>query len=201
MNCNAIVAPWAKPCAAVVFLGMLALLPGCAAPLVVVTAGAAGVSLLDNRTTGTMIEDGAIELKAKTRLLDNRELSRQAHINFTSYNTRVLISGEAPTEELRQQVVDIVKGVAKVSHIHNEVIIAAPSSLLSRSSDTAITAKVKTKLLADRELSGINIKVVTENGTVFLMGISKREDAHRAALIASATGGAQKVVKLFEYTD
>lgn len=176
------------------------ILQGCAA--VAVGGAAAGASVAtDTRTTGTYIEDQAIELKARKALLNNKELNDQVHINFTSYNTNVLVSGEAPTEELRAQVINIVKNVEKVNHIHNEVIIAAPSSLWTRSGDTTVTGKVKTKLLAEKDLSGINIKIVTENGTVFLMGLITRADADRATEIARTTGGVEKVVKLFEYTD
>ena len=177
------------------------LLPGCAAPLVAATGVATGAAIIDNRTAGTLVEDETIERKAKARLRENKEVKKQVHINFTSYNTRLLISGEAPSERLRQQIVDMVKDIEKVSHIHNEVTIAAPSSLWNRSGDTTITARVKTKLLKEKNLDGFNIKIVTENGTVFMMGLISREASNRASDIARTTGGVQRVVKLFEYTD
>ncbi|MGI9229106.1 MAG: BON domain-containing protein [Gammaproteobacteria bacterium] len=178
------------------------ILPGCAAPLVIATGTVAGGAVaVDKRTAGTYVEDEAIELKARKDLLGDKPLNKQVHINFISYNTKVLVSGEAPTEELRDQVINIVKGIEKVSHIHDEIIIAAPSSYLTRTGDTTITAKVKTKLLANRDLNPLYIKVVTENGTVFLMGLITREDAEKATEITRNTGGVQKVVKLFEYTN
>jgi len=175
-------------------------LQGCAA--VAVTGAATGVSAAyDRRTTGTIIEDEAIELKAVKGFFEDKEIRDQAHLNVTSYNTRVLVSGEAPTEELRSRAIDIVRNIDKVSHVYNEVAIAAPSSLMTRSSDSVITSKVKTKLLASEQISGVNVKVVTENGVVFLMGIAPRAEADLATDIARQTGGVQKVVKLFEYLD
>lgn len=181
------------------FLAVL-ILQGCAA--VAVTGVAAGTSVAaDQRTTGTVIEDQSIELKAGRAFSADKELDEKAHINTTSYNTVVLLTGEAPTEELRQRAVDLARNIPRVSHVHNEITIAAPSSLMSRSSDTVITSKVKTRLLADKEVSGLNTKVVTERGVVYLMGLSSRSQADRATELARTTGGVQKVVKLFQYTD
>ena len=176
------------------------LLHGCAA--VAVTGVAAGTSVAaDKRTTGTVIEDQSIEFKAGRAFSADKELDEQAHISTTSYNTAVLLTGEAPTEELRQRAVDLARNIERVTRVHNEISIAAPSSLMSRSSDTVITSKVKTKLLADKNVSGLNIKVVTEKGVVYLMGLSSKGNADRATEIARTTGGVQKVVKLFQYTD
>jgi len=179
---------------------IILILQGCAA--VAVTGIATGATIAaDTRTTGSIIEDQSIELKAMQALQENPELHKQVHINTTSYNTVVLVTGEAPTEELRNQVIELVRNIEKVSHVHNEVTIAAPSSFSSRSSDALITSKVKTKLLASREISGLNVKVVTEKGVVYLMGILSRQAGDTAADIARKTGGVQKVVKLFQYTD
>jgi osmotically-inducible protein OsmY len=187
-------------------LAVLAIIP-CAVSLGGCVAAAAGAAVggvataYDRRTTGTVVEDQAIELKAWQALRADKELSEQAHINVTSFNTRVLLSGEAPTEALRQRAADIVRGVDKVSHVYNEITVAAPSSMMTRSSDTVITSKVKTKLLADANIDGVHVKVVTENGVVYLMGLVSRADGDLAAKIASETGGVQRVVKLFQYTD
>ena len=179
---------------------LVILLQGCAA--VAVTGVATGASVAsDTRTTGTVIEDQAIELKAKQAFYSDKEFNDKTHINVTSYNTIVLLTGEAPTERLRSQASELVSGIEKVSHIHNELTIAAPSSLMSRSSDSLITSKVKTRLLTDKTVPGINIKVVTEKGVVFLMGLIDRATAERATEITRQTGGVQKVVKLFQYTD
>ena len=175
-------------------------LGGCAA--VAVTGIAAGTSaVVDRRTTGTMVEDESIELKAVAALSADKDLNAQAHLNVTSFNTVVLVTGETPTEELRNRAIEIVRNLAKVSHVHNEITVAAPSALMSRSSDTVITSKVKTKMLADSSVQGVHVKVVTENGVVYLMGVVSRAEGERAGEIARQTGGVQKVVKLFEYTD
>jgi len=181
-------------------LSIVVILHGCAAAII--AGGATGISAShDRRTTGTFIEDEAIELKASKALYSDKEINEQTHLNVTSYNTVVLVSGEAPNEKLRDRVIDIVRNTPKVTHVHNEISIAAPSSLMSRSSDTVITAKVKSKLLADKTTDGLRVKVVTENGVVYLMGLLDRQEADRVTDIARQTGGVQKVVKLFQYTD
>ena len=174
------------------------ILHACAA--VVVTGGATGATVAhDRRTTGTFIEDQAIELKANQRIYSDKELHEQTHLNVISYNTVVLVTGEAPTEELRSRAIEIVRNVPKVKHIHNEITIAAPSAMVSRSSDTLITAKVKTKLLTIKGFDGTRVKVVTENGIVYLMGLLTREESDVATDAARQVGGVQKVVKLFQY--
>ncbi len=181
-------------------ISTLILLQGCvAAAAGGAVAGASAA--VDRRTTGAFVEDESIELKAVRAINADKDLNAQAHLNVTSYNTIVLLTGEAPTDELRQRAEKIVQGVEKVSTVHNEINIAAPSSMMTRSSDTVITSKVKTKLLADKNIEGVNIKVVTENGVVYLMGIAGRAEAELASDVASQTGGVQKVVKVFQYTD
>lgn len=181
-------------------LSIVIFLNACAAALIV--GGASGASIAaDKRTTGTVIEDQAIELKALRAFAINDEISDKAHLNVTSYNTRVLVTGETPNEAIRQQTIDILVNIQKVSHVHNEITIAAPSSFMSRSSDSLITSKVKTKLLADKNIKGLSIKVVTDKGVVYLMGIINRHEAGLATEVARQTGGVQKVVMLFEYID
>ena len=181
-------------------LTVVAFLQACAA--VVITGGATGMSVAtDKRTTGTVIEDQAIELKALKAFADNKDISEKAHLNVTSYNTVVLVTGETPDVALRQQAIDIVSGIQRVSQVHNEITIAAPSSLISRSSDSLITSKVKTRLLAEKNVSSLSIKVVTDKGVVYLMGIVSRQEAETATELARQIGGVQKVVMLFEYPD
>ena len=184
-----------------ILLGLITHLFGCAAVAVGGAAAATGTAVADRRTTGTLIEDQTIEVKALKAIHDDAELNEQAHMNITSYNTVVLITGETPTDAMRQRAMELVKGVDKVTHVYNELTIAAPSSLVSRSSDSYITTKVKTQLFANKEVSGIQFKVVTEKGVVYLMGIVSRAEAEIATEIARQTGGVQKVVKLFQYTD
>ena len=183
---------------------LLLLLTGCAAA--VIGAGAAvGTTATvahDRRTTGTFIEDQAIELKAVKSFFSDKEIYDSSHINVTSYNTVVLITGETPSEDMRQRIVNIVKNIQKVTHIYDELTIAAPSSWTSRSSDTLITAKVKTRLLTLKDFDGgIRVKVVTEKGVVYLMGLLTRAESDFATGAAQKSGGVQKVVKLFQYID
>ncbi len=177
------------------------LFQGCAPVAITGATTAVSTVAADRRTTGTMIEDEAIEIKSRLALSDLKELNDRVHINFTSFNTTVLVSGEAPTEEDRQAVIDLVKNVEKVTVVHDEITVAAPSSLLSRSADSVITAKIKAKLIAEQDLSTLHIKVVTENGVSYLMGLVSEEEGDIATEVARRTGGVQKVVKLFEYRE
>lgn len=182
-------------------LVLVALLQGCAG--VVVGGAAAGASIAhDRRSAGTFVDDEIIELKATKRLIADKELFDQSHINITSYNNILLLSGEAPTDVLRSKAFSLVSGIPKVRKVHNELALAAPSSLLTRSSDTWITTKVKTNLFNIKNIEGFDptrIKVVSENGTVFLMGIVTRSEAETVVEASRRVKGVQRVVKLFEY--
>ena len=179
------------------------LLSGCAAA-VVGAAGAAGATATvahDRRTTGTFIEDQSIELKAVKSFFIDKEINDSSHINVTSYNTVVLITGETPSEDIRDRIVNIVRNIPKVTHVYDELTIAAPSSWTSRGSDTLITSKVKTRLLTLNNFDGTRIKVVTEKGVVYLMGLVTRAESDIATGEAQQSGGVQKIVKLFQYID
>jgi len=183
-----------------ILLTVIISLGGCAAA--VVTGGAAGASMvIDKRTTGTIIEDQSIELKISEAFRKDKEIDNKAHWNAISYNTKVLLTGEAPIETIRNRMAELAMRIPKVTGVHNEITIAAPSSMMSRSSDTVITGKVKTKLLANKKTEGLSIKVATEKGVVYLMGLISREQGNLATDVVRQTGGVQKVVKLFEYTD
>jgi osmotically-inducible protein OsmY len=181
---------------AAVFAGSLS---GCAGVLIGGAATGASVAT-DARTAGTMLDDETIELKAAKYLTDNKELFDKTHINFTSYNNIVLVTGEAPTEALRDQVINMVRGIEKVRKVYDQITISAPSSMVSRSSDTLITGKVKTQLFSLKDFPAGKIKVVTEKGVVFLLGLVSQKVADRATDVARKVGGVQRVVKLFEYT-
>ena len=179
-------------------ISILVLLNGCAAAVIGGGATAAAVAT-DRRTTGTVVEDQAIELKVSSAISEDPELDEKTHINITSYNTYVLVTGEAPTQALRDRVINIVKNTDKVTHVYDEIAIAAPTSFTSRSNDALLSSKLKSKMFADEYLAGIHIKVVTERGTAYLMGLVTRDEADRATEIARKTAGLQKVVKLFLY--
>jgi len=177
---------------------------GCA-PLVIGGAAAAGgAAVYSRRSAGTFFNDEGIEWKTRMAVREEQEVNNQIHLNIISYNGIVLMVGQAPTEELRARAEEIVNGAAKIRLIHNEMTIAAPSAFMSRSSDTVITSKVKTKILGimtDSNNDGLRTKVVTDNGIVYLMGLLKHAEADAVTNAARQVGGVQKVVKLFEYTD
>lgn len=183
-----------------IVISQAALLGGCAAA---VGAGAAAgaAALYDRRTTGTLIDDELIELKSLDALRRDRELWDQSHINVTSFNNIVLLTGETPSQPLRQRAAEAVSRLDKVRKVHNEIVVAAPSAMISRSSDTWITGKVKTLLFNAQKLDATRVKVVTENGIVYLMGLVTRSEADSATEVTRQVSGVQRVVKVFEYID
>lgn len=176
-----------------VLAGLLSL-PGCA-PLTATGAAVSG----DKRTTGTVVDDEQIEAKASDFFKADSALAQSCHLNVTSYNQVVLLSGECPTEDLRTRANEYVGRVAKVRHVHNEVVLGSPSTVSARTNDGLITTKVKAKLFTITNLSDRNIKVVTEAGVVYLMGLVDRDAGDIAAETAAALSGPNKVVKLFEH--
>ncbi|MBD3634778.1 MAG: BON domain-containing protein [Methylophaga sp.] len=176
------------------------LIQGCA-PAVVGGAATGAAVAYDRRTTGTVIDDQGIEFKAAYALFNNKEIYDQSHINVTSFNGVVLLTGETPSESLKQKATAEVKQIPKVRRIHNELAIAAPSALPSRSTDTWITSKIKAKMATDERIDPFHIKVVTERGIVYLLGLVSRSEAQQAVNLVTNTAGVQRVVKIFEYTD
>jgi osmotically-inducible protein OsmY len=183
-------------------LSLMGLLQGCAELFLAGGATAANVAH-DRRTTGSFVDDEGIELKALKALHSDNEVNDKTHISVTSFNQVVLMTGEAPTPELRDRAEALVKQIPRVRRVHDEVVIAAPSSLSSRTSDTWITAKVKTSLFGVKlpHFDPTRVKVVTENGTVFLMGLLRRSEADAVVNRVRQVGGVQRVVKVFEYID
>jgi osmotically-inducible protein OsmY len=177
-----------------------ALLQGCAA--VAVGGAATGVAVAhDRRTAGTIVDDETIEVKAAGALNADKEIRDQTHLNVTSYNNVVLMTGEAPTQQLGQRAYQIVSGLDKVKKVHNETVVAAPSSFGSRSSDALLTSKVKARMIATKGFDSTLVKVVSERGAVYLMGLVNRSEGDMATAITRQTEGVQRVVKLFEYLE
>lgn len=173
-------------------------LQGCF-PVVAAGAGAGVMMAQDRRTSGAYVEDEAIETKAFDRI--GKQYKNNVHVNVTSFNRNVLISGEAPSEAVKAEIGKLVRGIENVRNVNNELVVSGVSSLTSRSSDTLITSDVKLRFMQDKRFDAGHVKVVTENGSVFLMGIVYRAEADAATEIASTTGGVQRVVRLFEYLD
>jgi osmotically-inducible protein OsmY len=184
--------------ASLLMLAALQLLQGCAAIAVGGIAGAVVMSE-DRRTVGTITEDTAIELKASSRL--GQKLKEGVHINATSYNRMLLLTGEVPDAAAREEAERIARGIEYVRGVYNELTVSGVSSYTVRSNDSLITSKVKTRFLDSKKFNGIHVKVVTENSVVYLMGLVKREEANDATEVARTTSGVQKVVRVFEYID
>jgi len=167
--------------------------------LVPLLQSCAGVIGEDRRTSATVLEDQTIELRIRDRIKEKYE--DKLHVSATCFNRFVLLTGEAPTEEIRQDLTIVALEVQNVRNVQNEVIVAGNSSFISRSSDALLISRVMGRLMQNERVSTNNVKVVTEDGTVFLMGLVTRAEAESAAQTAATTSGAQRVVKVFEYID
>jgi osmotically-inducible protein OsmY len=170
-------------------------LGGCAA---LVVGGAVGTAMVvaDRRSSGTQVEDQAIELKSVTRIRE--AVGERGHVNITSYNRIVLLSGEAASDADRTAIEQAVAKIENVRSVMNELAVMGASSLTARSNDTILTSKVKASHVDAKDLQANAIKVVTERGTVYLMGRVTEREANRAAELARGVSGVQKVVKAFE---
>ncbi|MBB1075076.1 BON domain-containing protein [Rhodoferax sp. 4810] len=176
-------------------VGLSASLTACF-PVVVGGAVMGGLVATDRRTSGAQLEDEGIELRSASRIRDN--LGDRVHVNVTSYNRRVLMTGEVPTEQDRQLVEQVVSRVENVQLVVNELAVLGKSTLSQRANDSLIDGKVKAGFVDAKDLFAQSIKVVTERGTVYLMGRVTQREADRATEIARSTSGALKVVRVFE---
>ena len=174
---------------------VLPALQGCF-PLVAAGVGTGVSATLDRRTLGTQTEDESIEWKAGSRVGD--KLRDRGHFNFTSYNRKVLLSGEVASEEIKAEAERIVAGIPNVQTVHNELIVGPSSSFTDRSNDAFITSKVKSRSVDSGKFNPLHVKVVTEAGTVFLLGMLTQAEADAAINVARTTAGVKKVVPLLE---
>lgn len=166
------------------------------APLLVGGAVMTGMSAADRRTTGSQLEDERIESRGAARLREH--LGERVHINITSYNRQVLLTGEVPSEQDKQLAEQVVARIENVRSITNELGVLGHSTLTQRSSDSLVTGRVKANLIDAKDLSSSAYKIVTERGVVYLMGRVTPREADRGTDIARRTSGVQKVVRLFE---
>ena len=150
---------------------------------------------------GTDINDWQLETMIGVNIKKAHPSLEKSHINVNAYNGVVLLTGEVPSNELRSLAGQTARDLRGVRQVYNELQTAGTTSFISRTNDTWLTTKVKTKLLADKQVSGTSLKVVTEAGVIYLMGVVTRATANRAADIASKTKGAKRVVKVIEYLD
>lgn len=168
---------------------------GCA-PLVIGGAVGGGMMATDRRTSGIQLEDEAVELRAVNRIAN--ALGDRGHVNVTSYNLQVLITGEVPTEQDKVLVQQIVSRVENVRTIVNELGVMSNSTLTQRTADSLVTGKVKAAFVDAPDLFANAFKVVTERGVTYMMGRVTQREANRATDVARATSGVQKLVRVFE---
>ena len=181
-----------------ILVAVLGSLQGCF-PVIAAGVGTGALMAADRRTTGTYIEDEGIEDKA-TNLIGTK-YKDTVHVNVTSFNRHVLVTGEAPNEEAKADIAKIVESVANVKAVSNELVVSGNTGLTSRSGDSIITGDVKLRFLNNKVFQPDHVKVITENGVVFLMGLVYHKEADAATDIASTTKGVQRVVRVFEYLD
>ncbi len=155
----------------------------------------------NERTMGAKLNDNEIETAAKVNIKKADPQLENAHINIDSFNGIVLLTGQVPSDELRNLVADTVYKLNPVREIHNELVVSDPTDFAARAKDTWISTKIKAQLLADSETQSRRVHFVTENQAVFLMGIVTRAEADRIVNMVSHTADVQKVVKVFEYLD
>jgi osmotically-inducible protein OsmY len=172
-------------------------LAGCVAPLLMGGAFAGGIlAVTDRRTSGAQVEDQGIELRAMSRLSD--ALGERVHINVTSYNRQVLMTGEVPNEKDKATAEQIITKVNNVKSVVNELGVMGNTSLSTRSSDTLVTGRVKAALLDDKEVHGNAFKIVTERGAVYMMGLVTKREADYATTVVRGQSGVQRVVRVLE---
>ena len=162
-------------------------------------AGAAAITVVyDHRTIANALQDTKIANRISDKIKANPAFA-DSHIEVVVFNRMVLLIGQASNSELRQKADDLARSVPDAARVYNQITIQGPTSSLTRTSDTWITTKIKTLMLATEDLKSSTIKVVTENGVVYLMGIVNRQQADIAVDIARKVSGVQKVVKIFQY--
>ena len=175
------------------------LLAGCAPILVAGAVGGAALVATDRRSTGAQVDDEAIELKISNNV--GTGFGDRVHVNVTSFNGIVLLTGEVPTPDLVASIEQIARTTPKVRRIVDELAVIPVTDLNSRTNDTYITSKVKARFVEANKFAPNHVKVVTERQIVYLMGLVTHAEADTAAQLAATTSGVNRVVKLFEYID
>lgn len=163
-------------------------------------AGAAAIAVVyDHRTIQSTLDDTNMANRISNKIRAYPYLRNESHIEVTVFNGVILLTGETPQANWRTQVEDIAKSISNNARIYNQITIQGPISSLTSTSDAWVTTKIRSLMLANEDLKSSSIKVVTENGTVYLMGVVKRQQAEIAVDIARQVSGVQRVVKVFQY--
>lgn len=184
----------------IALLASLVLLQGCAGALMVGAVGGAKMAN-DERSMSTQISDTNADFEIISALSKHEDLNNQTNITGVVINSNVLMIGQAPNSMLRDKAIKVVQDLNIGGKIHNQIRIGNPTSFTTRSNDTWVTTKVKGRMLNDKNLDITRVKVVTENGEVFLLGLIERSQADLAVDIARNTAGVRKVIKVFEYVE
>lgn len=182
-------------------LGSLALvlaLQGCELALIG-AGGAAAVTAFDRRTSSAIYQDESMALTIRDRI--GARFGNLTHVNVAPYNRVILLTGEAPDEQTRAAIEADVRGIANIRGIVNDIRIAPVSSLAERTNDSFITSKIKGRFLDSGKVNPVHVRVVTEAGVVYLLGLVTEAEANDAVEIARTTGGVRKVVKVFDYCE
>lgn len=182
-------------------LSSLLVLQACIGPAVVSSAATAATLMHDRRTTGTIVEDKAIELKAADLLRQFPELKESSRIKVACFNMNLLIMGQVPDQNTSDQVEELFKQIKHVAKVYNELEVNDTKSMTVYTSDSWITTKVKAAAFGRDQVDPLRVKVYTENGTVYLMGLVSRKEADLASDSTRGIEGVQRVVRVFEYTD
>lgn len=189
-----------KRIALIVFAGLSIIsLQGCIAAAVVGGAAAATKIATDPRSTGRQIDDEALEEKASYNLNKDAQLQQEARVNVVAYNGKLLLIGQVPNEMAKQTATNVAGGVDGVTQVYNEIRIGSKASVTQIAQDSWITSQVKSKLLWNSQVKSSDVKVITENGEVFLMGSLTQSQADAAAEVTRHVAGVNKVVKVIEY--
>jgi len=173
------------------------LLQGCIAGVVVGSAAVATKSATDPRSVGTQVDDGTLEARVENALSKDQQLKKDARVVATAYQGKVLLTGQAPSTDLAARAKQIAMGVEGTTEVYNEIRQGTPVSLSTASSDTWITTKVRSQLLTSDTVKSSNVKVTTENGEVFLLGLVTPQEGQSAAQIASQVSGVKHVTTAF----
>lgn len=169
-------------------------------PIIVGSAATAGVVAADRRTTGTFVEDQSIEIKAKKAIEDNIGAAN-IDVSVTSFDRNVLLTGQAIDEATKAKAEAVAKTIENVHIVTNEITIGEPNTFTESNNDAYITSKVKARMLKENRFPANYVKVITESGVVYLMGLVTKQEAEDAVDIARTTDGVQRVVKVFEYIE
>ena len=154
-----------------------------------------------DRSPGVILDDNVIENLVEREIRKSDPGYKGSHIVICAYNGVVLLAGQVPTQALQENAGQVAQNIRRVRRVHNELTVGGPISLFARTNDAWLTSKVKSRLIASKKTKGMDIKVQTENGVVYLLGIVPRSQAEAAVEVASKVYGLQKIVKVFEYLD